>query len=127
MALLDEIQAKCSAELIASREHGAIAELVSVGRTQVVQRLGGIGLVLETLGPTDGAELLDTLETQSASVPALRWALVLLNRGELDFGSAATRGMIDQLLPPTVADILKAVAIRPHPASVADVIAALGD
>jgi hypothetical protein len=33
--LLEEIQAKCSAELIASRDHGAIAATVNAGRTTV--------------------------------------------------------------------------------------------
>ena len=120
-----EIRAQCPQEMVDACEHGAIAALVSAGRTQIVQRLGGIGLVLEALGPVDGAALLDGLEAQAPSVPALRWALVLLNRGELDFGSASTRGMIDQLLPPLAADALKSVAVRPHHVSVADVIAAL--
>ncbi len=120
-----EIRAKCPKEMVDACEHGAMADLVSAGRTQVVPRVGGIGLVLDTLGPVDGAALLDGLEAQAASVPALRWALVLLNRGELDFGSASTRGMIDELLPPQAAAALKSVAVRPHPVSVADIIAAM--
>jgi len=43
MTLLDEIKAKCSPELLATRDADAIAAAVSVGRTRIVPRLGGIG------------------------------------------------------------------------------------
>ena len=125
MTLLEEIQTKCSPELIASREHGVIAARVSEGRKQVAQRLGGIGLVLETLGPVDGALLLDALEAQAASVPALKWAWVLVNRGELDFGSDATRAMVDALIPDPTRTLLKSVAEVPAPVSVDAVVSAL--
>lgn len=125
MTLLQEIQAACTPELIASAEHGDIAAAVSVGRTQVVSKLGGIGLVLETLGPIDGAALLDSLETQAASVPALKWAFTLINRGELDFGSAATRTMIATLVPEPARTALLNVAQVAAPVSVADVIEAM--
>lgn len=111
--MLKEIQSKCSAELIASRDHDAIAAVVNVGRTKVVQTLGGIGTVLETLGPISGAELLDNLEAMSSTNSAVKWAFVLINRGELDFGSPATRLMIDQLIPGAVGEALKAVAEQP--------------
>lgn len=125
MSLLDEINAKCSIELISSRDYDAIASNVSAGRTKVVQRLGGIGLVLETLGPTDGAALLDALEAQAVSVPALKWAFVLINRGELDFGSPATRAMIDLMVPGPAGAALKAVAEVPDPVTAAQVNQAL--
>lgn len=125
MSLLEEIQAKCSPELIASRDYDAIAAAVSAGRTKVVQRLGGIGLVLETLGPTDGAALLDALESQAATVPALKWAFVLINRGELDFGSPATRAMIDLMVPGPAGDDLKAIAEVPDPVTASQVNQAL--
>lgn len=126
MLTLAEIQDKCDPALIAAREHGAISAVLNVGRVKIAQRLGGIGLVLETLGPVDGAALLDSLEAASAGVPALRWAFVLINRGELDFGSSATRAMIDTLNLGAAGDLLKAVAEVPDPVSVADVINALG-
>lgn len=126
MTLLDEIQQKCSAELIASRDFDAIASAVSVGRTKVAQKLGGIGTVLETLGPADGAALLDALEAQAATVPALKWAFVLINRGELDFGSAATRAMIDTLQLGAAGDSLKAVAEAPDPVTAQQVSDAMG-
>ena len=123
--LLDEIHAKCSPELIAARDHDAIAALVSAGRVRIGQRLGGIGLILETLGPTDGAALLDQLEATAASNSAVKWAMVLVNRGELDFGNAATRAMIDLLVPGATADALKAVAQFADPVTPAQCAAAL--
>ena len=125
MTLLDEINEKCSPELIASREHGAIAAAVSAGRVRISQRMGGIGTVLETLGPDAGAALLDDLEAQAASIPALKWAWVLINRGELDFGSPATRSMIDQLVPSPAKELLLAVAEVPNPITEFDVRCAL--
>lgn len=125
MTLLAEIQEKCTPELIASGEHGEIAAQVSVGRTKVVQTLGGIGVVMEALGPVNGAALLDALEAQSASVPALKWAFTLINRGELDFGSAATRAMITSLIDDPARTALLNVAVVPAPVSVAEVIEAL--
>lgn len=126
MTILTEIQAKCTPELIASHDYQAIADVVNTGRTKIVSRLGGIGAVMETLGPVDGAALLDSLEAMAATVPAVRWAFVLINRGELDFGSAATRGMIDRFvtdgaMPAGVGALLKGVAEVPDHASTADI------
>lgn len=125
MLTLDEIQTKCP-ELIASRDFDAIAAAVNVGRVKIAQKLGGIGLVLETLGPVDGAALLDSLEAASATVPALRWAFVLINRGELDFGSAATRAMIDTLNLGPAGSALKAVAEVADPVTAQQVSDAMG-
>ena len=125
MTLLAEIQAKCSPELLASRDFDAIAAAVSAGRVKLTQKLGGIGTVLETLGPADGAALLDALEAQAASVPALKWAFILINRGELDFGSPATRAMIDTLELGPAGAALKAVAEVPDPVTAIRVATAM--
>jgi len=125
MTLLEEIQSKCSPELIASRDHQAIADAVNVGRTKVVQKLGGIGLVMETLGPTDGAALLDQLDALSATNSAVKWAFVLINRGELDFGSSATRAMIDLLITSPAKELLLKVAVVDDHVSAARVANAL--
>lgn len=130
MTLLDEIKAKCSPELLASREHGEIAALVSEGRTRVVPRLGGIGAVMETLGAVDGPVVLDALDSLRASNPAVRWGWVLLEGGELDFGSTVTRQLIDTLAAGGVmtadqANKLKALAVVPAPVTTQDVIAAM--
>jgi hypothetical protein len=130
MTLLAEIEAKCPPELIAAREHGQIAALVSAGRTKVVERLGGIGTVLRHLGPVNGPALLDALDALRATVPAIRWGWVLLDRGQLDFGSPVVRAMIDQLVTDGVisaahGEILKNVAVEPDPVSVQQVAAAM--
>lgn len=130
MTLLDEIKAKCSPELLASREHGAIAAAISEGRTAVVPRLGGIGAVIETLGVVDGPAVLDALDSLRTSNPAVRWGWVLLERSELDFGSQVTRQLIDSLAVGGVmtaeqADKLKALAVVPAPVGVQEVVAAM--
>lgn len=130
MTLLDEIKAKCSPELLASREHGEIAVAVSAGRTRIVSRLGGIGAVMETLGASDGPAVLDALDALKAANPAIRWGWVLLERGELDFGSPVTRQTIGALvssgaIDAELGDKLKALAVEPAPVSVQEVIAAM--
>lgn len=124
MTLYEEIQSLDTA-LISSQDFQAIADTLSVGRVKVVPRLGGIGLVLETLGPTDGAALLDALEAQAATVPALKWAWVLINRGELDFGSPATRSMITALVSEPARASLLAVAEVPDLVTAAQVEVAM--
>ena len=118
--LYDDIQTLDPA-LLASRDYQAIADALNAGRVKVVPRLGGIGLVLETLGPEAGAALLDALEAQAATVPALKWAWVLVNRGELDFGSPATRSMITALVSEPARASLLAVAEVPDPVTAAAV------
>lgn len=127
--LYDDIQTLPPA-LVAARDYEAIANAINNGRIKVANRLGGIGLVLETLGPTDGAILLDTLQALTASVPALKWAWYLIERGELDFGSAATRGMIDTLvaggaMSAGVGAALKNAAHVPDPVTAAAVEVAM--
>lgn len=125
MTLLEEIQSKCSVELITSRDHQAIADAVNAGRTKIVQKLGGIGLVMETLGPTDGAALLDQLDALAATNSAVKWAFVLINRGELDFGSSATRAMIELLVSSPAKELLLGVAVVDDHVSAARVATAL--
>lgn len=111
MTLLEEIMAG-GFDLV-HRDDGAIAQALSVGRTKVITKLGGVGLIMEALGPQIGAALLDQLETQAQTNSAVKWAFVLINRGELDFGSPATRTMIDQLVPEPSRSVLKNVAVVP--------------
>lgn len=125
--LREEILAKVAPDVLASRDPEAIAAAVSLGRTRVVSRLGGIGAVLEALGTADGSSLLDRLYAQKDSLPALRWAWVLIDRGDLDFGSQRTREMIDLLVPGDAGAALKALAEVPDPVSEYDVRCALWD
>lgn len=126
MTLLDEIKAKCSPELLASRDSDAIAAAVSVGRTSIVPSLGGIGAVMETLGAVDGPVVLDALDSLKATLPAVKWGWVLLERGELDFGSVVTRQLIDGLVMGGVMTeaqglAIKSLAEQPDPVSEFDV------
>lgn len=130
MTLLDEIKAKCSAALLASQDADAIADVVNVGRTRVAPRLGGIGAVMETLGSVDGPAVLDALDALKGTVPAGKWGWVLLERGELDFGSTVTRQLIDGLVMGGVMTeaqglAIKALAEQPDPVSEFDVRCAI--
>lgn len=112
MTLLDEIKAKCPPDLLASQDADAIADVVNVGRTRIVPRLGGIGAVMETLGAVDGPLVLDALDALKGTLPAVRWGWVLLERGELDFGSTVTRQMIDGLVMGGVMTEAQGLAIK---------------
>ena len=108
----------------------AIAAVMSVGRTRVVQKLGGVGVVMETLGPDVGSAVLDGLDALKSVSSPVKWAWVLINRGELDFGSPATRGMIQQLaaggvIPTDAAAALLSVAEVPDPVQPHEVMAAI--
>ena len=132
MALRDEILSRpdCAAAL-AVRDCGALAAILSVGRTKLVERNIGYGTVLDTLGATAGAAFLDSLTALSETSSPVKWALKLLDRGELNIGAAATRGQLDALaaggvMPQAVADVLKGLAIVDDPYSIQDVILAMG-
>lgn len=104
----------------------AIADALSVGRTRVVSRLGGVGVVIDTLGPEAGAALLDALGALKAQSSPVKWAWVLIDRGELDFGSQATRAMIqqfrdDEVFSAEVATALLSIAEVPDPIPEMDV------
>lgn len=80
----------------------------------------GYGSVLRTLGATEGATLLDTLESLAESSPAVKWALKLLDRGMLDIGSPVTRAQVTALCAAGVMttaqrDALLAVGEAPGP------------
>jgi hypothetical protein len=53
---------------------------------------------MATLGSTAGAALLDTIASLSASSPVLKWALKVIDRGELDLYEQAARDQIDSLV-----------------------------
>lgn len=145
MTLLSEIQAACSAELIASGEHGAIAAAVSVGRTRVQQpTFVGDGLIADAIGLPAGPVFLYQLQ-QLAEAPlaenptpeqlavhaqlVLAWRLI--REGKLDVGLPSVRaslGAFVGLLPgftQEMADAILALAVRPAPVGVAEVIEAM--
>lgn len=128
MTLLDEIQAACSPELIESREHGAIAAAVSVGRTRSSMTEIGNGSILETIGLSSGTALLDAIHATAA----MKYVLPLLDQGRLKIGSALVQNTIDMFVAATVitseqGEALKALGKEPAPVSVAEVVDALGD
>ena len=118
------------AALVHARNDVGIAAALSAGRVRTVETFGGYGYVMERLGPTGGAALLDALESMAASSPPIKWAFRLLERGALDFGSAATRAQLDALvvagvLPAPAAAALKAGAEGADPIALDDVSNAL--
>jgi hypothetical protein len=132
MITLADITAKVDPAILATHNTQAITDAFNVGRTKVQARLGGIGLVLEALGPVNGAALLDGLQALAPTVPALRWAFTLISRGELDFGSAATRSMIDTLvaqgaIAAPLGAALKATAEVSDPVSTYDITVCVQD
>lgn len=132
MTLRDEILSRPDcADALARRDCGELAALLSVGRTKVIDYSIGYGTVLEVLGAEAGSAFLDGLTALAATSSPVKWALKLLDRGELNIGAAATRGQLDALaaggvMPKAVADALKGLAIVDDPYSIQDVILAMG-
>jgi len=119
MTLRDEILSRPDcAEALAARDCGAIAEILSAGRTKTIERNVGYGTVMEALGGEAGAAFLDALTSLAEVSSPVKWALKLLDRGELNIGAAATQAQIDALatagvMPVAVADALKGLAMGP--------------
>lgn len=132
MTLREEILSRPDcADALAARDCGALAAILSAGRTKVIDYSIGYGTVLEVLGAEAGSAFLDGLTALAATSSPVKWALKLLDRGELNIGAAATRGQLDALaaggvMPQAVADALKGLAVVPDPYSVQDIINAMG-
>lgn len=85
---------------------------------------------MDTLGAEAGAAFLDGLTDLAATSSPVKWALKLLDRGELNIGAAATQAQLDALaaggiIPQSVADILKGLAVIPDEITAAQVQQAL--
>jgi len=119
MTLREEILSRPDcADALARRDCGELAALLSVGRTKVIDYSIGYGTVLEVLGAEAGSAFLDGLTALAATSSPVKWALKLLDRGELNIGSPATQAQLDALaaggvMPQVVADALKALALAP--------------
>jgi hypothetical protein len=77
----------------------------------------GIGLVMNALGPQDGAALLEALSSMENNNPLLRWGLRALQQNGLDFSLVSTRNQIealvaDGLLTPAQRDALFSMSRR---------------
>lgn len=131
MALRDEILSRPDcADALARRDCGELAALLSVGRTKVIDYSIGYGTVLEVLGAEAGSAFLDGLTALAATSSPVKWALKLLDRGELNIGAAATRGQLDALaaggvMPQAVAEALKNLAVVPDEITATQVQTAL--
>lgn len=124
--LLAEIQAKCPPELIAAKEHGQIAALVSAGRTRPSTKEIGNGTILETIGLQHGNAMLDVIYGD----PQFRHVKPLLEQGRLIVGSplvvATIQGMAaNGVIPSAAAAALLALTVEPAPVSVQEVIKAM--
>lgn len=127
MTLLEEIQAKCSQALLASRDFEAIAAAVSAGRTKPNSKEIGNGTILEVLGLTSGNALLDVVNT----VPDFRYVKPLVEQGRLTVGSALVQATVQSLVPIGVltqaqADALCALGFDPDPVTAQQVSDELG-
>lgn len=131
MTIQDEILSRPDcADALARRDCGELAALLSVGRTKVIDYSIGYGTVLDTLGATAGAAFLDSLTALSETSSPVKWALKLLDRGELNIGAAATQQQLDMLasvgvIPVDVAEALKNLAVVPDEITATQVQAAL--
>lgn len=56
----------------------------------------GVGTVLDVLGPTDGAALLDALSASADSV--LKWGMKIIESSRLDLSKATARAQLDALV-----------------------------
>ena len=126
MTLLEEIQAKCPPELIAAKEHGQIAAMVSAGRTRPSGKEVGIGTILETMGLTAGNAMLDAIYDDHM----LRYVKPLLEQGRLIVSSplvaATLQGLVQAgVIQQTDANKLIALATVPAPVSVQEVVSAM--
>lgn len=75
-----------------------IADAINAKTVKVLTlRYIGYGSVMSSLGATAGGTLLNTLESLAPSTPSIKWALRLLDRGELDISDPVARGQIDAL------------------------------
>lgn len=77
----------------------ALAAALSARATRFAPTLIGVGRVMDCLGPVEGAAVLDALDALRATVSPVKWAWLLLERGELDVGLASVRMQIDALTP----------------------------
>lgn len=134
MSLRDDILNRPElAAAITERDSDAIAAAISESRLpKTVSRPVGVGTVLDVLGAADGAALLDALDALRSQVSAIKWAWLLLERGELDVGLASTRAQIDALTGPgkpfttEAAAAIKALAEVPDMVSAQEVYNAMG-
>ncbi len=126
VALLSEINAKCSTALVASRDTQTIADAVSVGRKRRNTREIGNGSILETIGLAAGNALLDVVNTAAD----FRYVKPLVDQGRLVISSPLVQATLQSLVPSVLtqaqSDALCALGFEPDPVSELDVRIAMG-
>ena len=95
MTLIEEIRAKCSAEMIASRDIELITAKVNEGRTMKVKTAIGAGTILGVLGFISGNNFLDVID----SVPDYRHVKKVIQNESFDVSLEVSRAGIDALVP----------------------------
>ena len=91
----EDILAKCSAEVIASRDLQKIADIMSVGRTQNNGTVVGTGTILEVLGIAVGNALLDAIYANNT----LKYVRPLIEQGRLSVGSPLVQATLNAYVP----------------------------
>lgn len=121
MTLLEEIKAKCSPELLASRDHQAIADAVNVGRVKPQPTRIGEGKILEVLGLAAGNAFLDVVD----GAPDFRHVKKIVARGDFDMSTAVSQAGVQAMVPTYLtqasADLMMALGAAPDPISEFDV------
>ena len=92
------------------RTPGEIAELLNAPQAVLVERMIGIGTVLDVLGPVAGSALLEQFEALAQSDTVVKWGWKLLEKQMLDVGLASTRQFLHSALPAEAASPLLALA-----------------
>lgn len=125
MTLRDEILAKCSPELIASRDEAAISRALSLGRKRSNAREIGNGTILEVLGISAANAFLDVVNGN----PDFRYVKPLIEQGRLLIGSALVQATVQSMVPTVLAqgqaDALCALGFEDDTVSIADIAHAL--
>lgn len=140
MSLLQEIQSKCSAEMIASHDYGAIAAAVNVGRTKVQRCSIGKGTIADVLGIPAGPMFIYAVKgaasqpmpdnptpEQYAEKVMLDLAWNLIDTANFDVGLPSTRAGLDLFVgkipgfSQAAADAIKAVAEVADPVTAHDI------
>jgi hypothetical protein len=122
----EEILAKCSDELIASRDCQAIAAVVSVGRTRPSGLEIGNGTIITALQDlTTANAVLDVLHTDAR----FKYVVPLLDQGRLIISDPLVIATLQSFVPTIITqdqcNALTALGVIPDPVSVTDVAFAL--
>ena len=89
---------------------GEIAAALNAPQTVLVERMIGVGTVLDALGPANGAALLDQVKVVAETDAVVKYGWMLLESASLNVGLDSTRAMLDALLPVDAATVLKGLA-----------------